>query len=86
MLDMHTDMNGSAVALATLCALADLRSPLAVDGWLAITENRTGLPRMCPRMWSPPSMVSAFRSFILTLKGAWCWPTPWHWRAAPSRR
>ncbi len=25
MLDMHTDMNGSAVALATLCALAEQR-------------------------------------------------------------
>ncbi|MEO7387407.1 MAG: leucyl aminopeptidase family protein [Gammaproteobacteria bacterium] len=42
MLDMHTDMSGSAVALAVLNALTTLRSPLRVDCWLAITENRTG--------------------------------------------
>jgi len=42
MLDMHTDMSGSAVALAVLQALTSLRSPLRVDCWLAITENRTG--------------------------------------------
>ncbi|MBM4220885.1 MAG: hypothetical protein FJ170_02940, partial [Gammaproteobacteria bacterium] len=42
MLDGHTDMSGSAVALAVMQALGALRSPLAVDCWLAITENRTG--------------------------------------------
>jgi len=42
MLDMHTDMSGSAVALAVLRSLTELRSPLGVDCWLAITENRTG--------------------------------------------
>ncbi|MEQ1801260.1 MAG: leucyl aminopeptidase family protein [Gammaproteobacteria bacterium] len=42
MLDMHTDMSGSAVALAVLQALTALNSPLGVDCWLAITENRTG--------------------------------------------
>jgi leucyl aminopeptidase len=40
MLDMHTDMQGSAVALGTLLALAELEAPYAVDAWLAITENR----------------------------------------------
>jgi leucyl aminopeptidase len=40
MLDMHTDMEGSAVAVGSLYALHALRSPLAVDCWLAITENR----------------------------------------------
>jgi leucyl aminopeptidase len=54
MLDMHTDMNGSAVAVASLCALADLRSPLAVDAWLAITENRTG-----PTAFVPQDVVTA---------------------------
>ena len=54
MLDMHTDMNGSAVALATLCALAEQRSPLAVDAWLAITENRTG-----PEAFVPQDVVTA---------------------------
>ncbi|HEX5419604.1 MAG TPA: leucyl aminopeptidase family protein [Gammaproteobacteria bacterium] len=40
MLNMHTDMQGSAVALGTLLALAELKSPYAVDAWLAISENR----------------------------------------------
>jgi leucyl aminopeptidase len=40
MLDMHTDMQGSAVALGALFALADLGVPYGVDAWLAITENR----------------------------------------------
>src|ERR1700761_4805026 len=35
MLDMHTDMEGSAVALGSLYALKQLDSPLAVDCWLA---------------------------------------------------
>jgi leucyl aminopeptidase len=42
MLDMHTDMSGSAVALSTLLTISELELPLAVDCWLAITENRTG--------------------------------------------
>jgi len=42
MLEMHTDMEGSAVALGSLYALHQLRSPLAMDCWLAITENRIG--------------------------------------------
>ena len=54
MLDMHTDMNGSAVAVATVCALAQQRSPLAVDCWLAITENRTG-----PEAYVPQDVVTA---------------------------
>ncbi len=42
MLDMHTDMSGSAVALAVLQALTRLQCVRSVDCWLAITENRTG--------------------------------------------
>ena len=42
MLEMHGDMQGSAVALGTLLALSQLQVPLAVDAWLAITENRAG--------------------------------------------
>ena len=42
MLDMHMDMSGSAVALSTLLTISELGLPLAVDCWLAITENRTG--------------------------------------------
>jgi len=54
MLDMHTDMAGSAVALGVLCALARLRAPIAVDCWLAITENRTG-----PDAYVPQDVVTA---------------------------
>ena len=54
MLDMHTDMAGSAVALAALVALAELRAPLAVDAWLAITENRIG-----PHAYRPQEVVRA---------------------------
>ena len=54
MLDMHTDMSGSAVALATLVALAELRAPLAADAWLAITENRIG-----PHAYRPQEVVRA---------------------------
>lgn len=42
MLDMHQDMSGSAVALASLLAITHLGLPLAVDCWLAVTENRIG--------------------------------------------
>ena len=54
MLDMHTDMAGSAVALATLIALAELRAPLAADAWLAISENHIG-----PRAYRPQEVVRA---------------------------
>jgi leucyl aminopeptidase len=54
MLDMHTDMSGSAVALATLVALAQLKAPLAADAWLAITENRIG-----PRAYKPQDVIRA---------------------------
>lgn len=49
MLDMHTDMEGSAVALGSLYALHQLRSPLAMDCWLAITENRIGATAYKPQ-------------------------------------
>jgi leucyl aminopeptidase len=54
MLDMHTDMGGSAVALATLIALAELRAPVAADAWLAITENNIG-----PTAYRPQEVVRA---------------------------
>jgi len=41
MLDMHFDMQGSAVALGTAIALAELGVPYAFDVWMAITENRS---------------------------------------------
>ncbi len=54
MLEMHTDMSGSAVAVATLLALAELRAPLAADAWLAITENQIG-----PHAYRPQEIVRA---------------------------
>jgi leucyl aminopeptidase len=54
MLDMHTDMAGSAVAVATLVALAELRAPLAADAWLAISENNIG-----PTAYRPQEVVRA---------------------------
>jgi leucyl aminopeptidase len=54
MLDMHTDMAGSAVALASLVALAELRAPMNVDAWLAITENNIG-----PTAYRPQEVVRA---------------------------
>ncbi len=49
MLDMHEDMAGSAVALATLQALTETGYPRPVDCWLAITENRIGAQAYKPR-------------------------------------
>lgn len=54
MLDMHTDMSGSAVALATLLALVELKAPIAVDAWLAITENQIG-----PNAYRPQEVIKA---------------------------
>jgi len=49
MLDMHQDMAGSAVALATLMVLTRLGYPGRVDCWLAITENRISGKAYKPR-------------------------------------
>jgi leucyl aminopeptidase len=54
MLDMHGDMQGSAVALGTLLAITELQLPIAVDCWLAITENRTG-----PNAYKSQDVVTA---------------------------
>jgi leucyl aminopeptidase len=54
MLDMHADMQGSAVALGTLLALADLRVPFRIDAWLAITENR-----VAANSYKPQDLVTA---------------------------
>ena len=54
MLDMHGDMQGSAVALGTFLAISDLKLPIAVDCWLALTENRTG-----PKAYKSQDVVTA---------------------------
>ncbi|MEL7450222.1 MAG: leucyl aminopeptidase family protein [Pseudomonadota bacterium] len=42
MLDMHHDMQGSAVALGTLLALSELEVDYPIDCWLALSENQIG--------------------------------------------
>jgi leucyl aminopeptidase len=54
MLDMHGDMQGSAVALGTFLAISELSLPIAVDCWLAVTENRTG-----PKAYKSQDVVTA---------------------------
>jgi leucyl aminopeptidase len=54
MVDMHTDMAGSAVALAVITALATLKYPRPVDAWLAITDNAIG-----PRAYRPQDVLVA---------------------------
>jgi leucyl aminopeptidase len=54
MLDMHTDMEGSAVALGSLYALHALNAKTSVDCWLAITENRIG-----PLAYKPQDVIQA---------------------------
>jgi leucyl aminopeptidase len=49
MLDMHTDMEGSAVAVGTLHALRLLRWQQPIDCWLAITENRSSATAYKPQ-------------------------------------
>ncbi len=39
---MHEDMQGSAVALGTFLALAQLKVPYVVDCWLALAQNHIG--------------------------------------------
>jgi leucyl aminopeptidase len=54
MYDMHTDMQGSAVAVGTLLALTELRAAYDIDCWLAITENEIGA-----RAYRPQEVVRA---------------------------
>lgn len=54
MLDMHTDMAGSAVAVGTLLALTELGHPEPVDAWLALAENH-----LDARAYKPQDVVRA---------------------------
>lgn len=62
MLDMHTDMAGSAVTLATLVAAARLRVPLAIDAWLAISENSIG-----PKAYRPQEVIRALNGTTIQI-------------------
>ena len=72
MLDMHTDMEGSAVALGSLYALHALRSPMAVDCWLAITENRIGPLAYKPQDGARLQWHDHPGDTHRTRKAAWC--------------
>ena len=54
MYDMHTDMQGSAVAVGTLLALTQLKIPLNIECWLALTENEIG-----PNAYRPQEVITA---------------------------
>jgi len=54
MYDMHTDMQGSAVAVGTLLALSQLKVAFDVECWLALTENEIG-----PNAYRPQEVVTA---------------------------
>jgi len=54
MAGMHEDMNGSAVALAILCAAAELELPVRIDCWLAIAKNH-----LSPTAYAQGDIVTA---------------------------
>jgi leucyl aminopeptidase len=57
---MHGDMQGSAVAVGTLLALSRQRASLAIDCWLAITENEIG-----PLAYRPQEVVRALNGVTI---------------------
>jgi leucyl aminopeptidase len=57
---MHGDMQGSAVATGTLLALSRQRAPLAIDCWLALTENEIG-----PTAYRPQEVVTALNGVTI---------------------
>lgn len=60
MYQMHGDMQGSAVAVGTLLALARRRVPIEIDCWLALTENQIG-----PRAYRPQDVVAALNGVTI---------------------
>jgi leucyl aminopeptidase len=54
MYQMHEDMQGSAVAVGTLLALTQLKAPIEVDCWLALSENEIG-----PLAYRPQEVIAA---------------------------
>jgi leucyl aminopeptidase len=62
MYGMHEDMAGSAVALAILEAVAALQLPIAVDAWLAISQNHIG-----PEAYHPGDVVTALNGTTIEI-------------------
>jgi leucyl aminopeptidase len=54
MLNMHKDMNGSAVALGILSAAASLKLPVNLDCWMAVARND-----ISPRAYHQNEIVTA---------------------------
>ena len=57
---MHGDMNGSAVVLGLMQAIARLQLPLVVDAWLAIAQNSVG-----PRAYRQNEIVTTLEGTTL---------------------
>ena len=57
---MHGDMQGSAVAVGTLLAMSRQRAPVAIDCWLALTENEIG-----PRAYRPQEIIRALNGVTI---------------------
>ena len=62
MAGMHEDMNGSAVVLGLLQAVAALKLPVAVDAWLAIAHNH-----ISPRAYTQNSVVKALNGTTIEI-------------------
>jgi leucyl aminopeptidase len=62
MLNMHKDMNGSAVALGILSAAAALKLPLNLDCWMAIARND-----ISPRAYHQNEIVTALNGTTIEI-------------------
>ena len=60
MYQMHGDMQGSAVAVGTMLALARQHAPVEIDCWLALTENQIGA-----RAYRPQEVVRAMNGVTI---------------------
>jgi leucyl aminopeptidase len=59
---MHEDMNGSAVALGILEAVAELKLPINVDCWMAIAQNH-----LSPRAYKQNEVVTALNGTTIEI-------------------
>ncbi len=62
MYNMHTDMNGSAVALGILLAASQQKLPINIDCWLAIAQNHIG-----PQAFKQNDIVTALNGTTIEI-------------------
>ncbi len=62
MYNMHTDMNGSAVALGILLAATQQKLPVNIDCWLAIAQNHIG-----PQAFKQNDIVTALNGTTIEI-------------------